>query len=202
MKTISSQAKAAKAIRTELKEAYPTIKFTVKSRGFSMGDAVDVSWNLGPTDEQTQKVIDKYQYGHFDGMTDYYEHSNSRDDIPQSKYVHANRHYRTKEEITQYKINEKVSWKDSLYVDMYKEERTLYHIIGRDLCKLIGIAYLSLEQKMPQEYVFQVTGFLSPCLNDLVRRISYNQPLMTGYHGVRFQKNDEGKDITNAFEIY
>jgi hypothetical protein len=35
--------------------------------------------------------VGKYQYGHFDGMQDMYINSNSRDDLPQSKYVKTGR---------------------------------------------------------------------------------------------------------------
>ena len=37
-----------------------------------------------------EKIVSKYQYGHFDGMNDIYEYSNSREDIPQAKYIHVN----------------------------------------------------------------------------------------------------------------
>ncbi len=89
MKTESNQARAAAEIRRILKTA--GIKATVKSRGFSGGDAVDVG--LIDADPETVKrarlIAAPYQYGHFDGMTDSYEYSNNRSDVPQSKYVHS-----------------------------------------------------------------------------------------------------------------
>lgn len=90
-KQISPHAAAAKMIKQELKKLFPTIKFSVKSDSFSGGDSVDISWENGPTDDQVSDVTSKYQYGHFDGMTDSYDHSNRRKDIPQSKYVHTSR---------------------------------------------------------------------------------------------------------------
>jgi len=87
----SSQASAAKLIKAELQEAFPGIKFSVTSDSFSMGDSVDIRWTDGPTTKEVDAISGKYQYGHFDGMTDMYEHTNSRDDIPQSKYVHSSR---------------------------------------------------------------------------------------------------------------
>jgi len=89
--TKSSAANAASAIREELKKHFPNIKFSVKSSNFSMGDSVSISWTDGPTAEQVKKYSDKYQYGHFDGMTDMYESTNRRNDIPQTKYVSENR---------------------------------------------------------------------------------------------------------------
>lgn len=87
----SSHAGAAAAIKVELKAAFPGIKFSVTSDSFSMGDSVHIGWTDGPTSNEVENISKKYQYGHFDGMTDMYESSNSRDDIPQSKYVSASR---------------------------------------------------------------------------------------------------------------
>ena len=87
----SMAAQCASAIRKELKSNFPSVKFRVVCENFSMGNSVDVVWTDGPTKDQVDGIIQKYQYGHFDGMIDMYEHSNSRDDIPQAKYVHGRR---------------------------------------------------------------------------------------------------------------
>lgn len=89
--TKSSSANCAAAIREELKKEFEKVKFSVKSSNFSGGDSVSIEWIDGPTSEQVDGVVKKYQYGHFNGMDDIYEYSNSREDIPQSKYVHTNR---------------------------------------------------------------------------------------------------------------
>lgn len=88
---ISSHAAAAKAIRAELKAAFPGVPFRVRSESFSMGDAVNVDWTDGPTRDSVENIVKKYQYGHFNGMEDIYENSNSREDIPQAKYVQIQR---------------------------------------------------------------------------------------------------------------
>ncbi len=90
-KKLSGHAAAAKAIRNELKNTYPEIKFSVTSESFSMGNSVHISWYDGPTTNEVDSIVKKYQYGHFDGMTDMYEYSNDRDDIPQTKYVQTSR---------------------------------------------------------------------------------------------------------------
>jgi len=87
----SGAAACASAIREELKNIFPGIKFSVRCQNFSMGDSVDIDWNDGPTTHEVDNVTKKYQYGHFDGMTDMYENSNSRNDIPQAKYVMTQR---------------------------------------------------------------------------------------------------------------
>jgi hypothetical protein len=91
MKQLTEAAQAAKQIKAELKKEFPSIKFSVKSSNFSMGNSVNIGWTNGPTDKKVCAITDKYQYGHFDGMTDTYENTNNRTDIPQAKYVMAQR---------------------------------------------------------------------------------------------------------------
>ena len=91
-KQTSEHAGAAKALKAELQAAFPGIKFSVTSDSFSMGDSVHVSYEDGPAYHIVDEIASKYQYGHFDGMTDMYEYSNRRNDIPQSKFVQVSRH--------------------------------------------------------------------------------------------------------------
>ena len=92
-RTLSTQAQAAKRIRTDLKRAFPGVKFSVKSDSFAGGDAVRINWIDGPTTSQVDALTNQYQYGSFDGMIDLYENTNSRKDIPQTKYVQTSRGY-------------------------------------------------------------------------------------------------------------
>lgn len=87
MRELSQQAQAAKLIRKELKAAFPDVKFSVTSEGYSMGDSVSIGWTNGPTAQQIRDISDKYKKGHFDGMTDCYDYSNNRKDIPQTMFV-------------------------------------------------------------------------------------------------------------------
>lgn len=87
----SKQAECAKLIRKELKENFPRTRFSVRSRSASCVTAVDIDWHDGPTTAQVEEVVGKYEYGHFDGMRDIYEMSNTRDDIPQVKFVQVHR---------------------------------------------------------------------------------------------------------------
>lgn len=64
---------AAKNVRRDLKKAFPGVKFSVKSSYTT----INVSWQDGPTRGQVEDVIDKYQQGTFDGMTDCYEYHTS-----------------------------------------------------------------------------------------------------------------------------
>jgi hypothetical protein len=93
-KTKTEYARAGSQIRKILKQNFPTTKFSVTSESYSMGSSVNIIWTDGVTTEQVYKLVKQFQYGHFDGMQDLYEYSNSRDDIPQVKYVQTERHAR------------------------------------------------------------------------------------------------------------
>lgn len=84
---------AAKNIRRELKAAFPGIKFSVTSESYSMGDSIRVRWTDGPTGEAVESIVNKYQAGNFDGMTDSYTYSSSEfnKNHGEAKYVFANR---------------------------------------------------------------------------------------------------------------
>lgn len=84
---LTKAAQVAKLIRTDLKKL--GIKAKATSSNYSMGDSVTVKIeNASPSLLQELKArYAKYQYGHFDGMTDSYEYSNSRKDIPQTKFL-------------------------------------------------------------------------------------------------------------------
>ena len=87
----SEHAAAAQAIRQDLNKAWPGVKFQVTSQGYSMGNSVSVRWMDGPTAAEVGAITGRYQAGHFDGMQDLYEYSNSRGDIPQAKHVLTSR---------------------------------------------------------------------------------------------------------------
>jgi hypothetical protein len=89
MKT--THALASKSIKAELKKNFPNTKFSVRSESFAGGNAVRVEWTEGESEEQVKSIVDKYQYGSFNGMIDLYEYTNSRDDIPQVKWISTNR---------------------------------------------------------------------------------------------------------------
>jgi len=84
---MTESAQCAKAIRKELKEKFPAVKFSVTSDNFAGGDAVSIHYVDTLDIEKVETITDKYQVGTFDGMTDYYDIDNARDDIPQVKYV-------------------------------------------------------------------------------------------------------------------
>lgn len=61
-----SAVETAKLLRAALKDAFPGIKFSVKSRG-----ALDVSYVDGPPIAAVERVAKRYAGAYFDGMSDY-----------------------------------------------------------------------------------------------------------------------------------
>lgn len=96
---LSEQAQVAKICRQYIKRL--GLQCTARSDSFSMGDSVDVRVTdaTAAQRDQIDTELGQYQYGHFDGMTDMYESSNARSDIPQTKYLHI--YYAYSDEIEQ-----------------------------------------------------------------------------------------------------
>lgn len=65
-----STADTAKIVRSALKENFPGIKFSVKSKSYSGGSSIRVSWMDGPTYDAVNAVTRQYQGASFDGMVD------------------------------------------------------------------------------------------------------------------------------------
>jgi len=120
MKTIAAQT--AQEIRKVLKTTYPKVKFTVTSESYSGGNSVRVGYtDFIPTTE-IDKLLSKFQYGHFDGMTDMYEYSNKVEGIPQVKYLFVERKMSemVKNELLN-KINTEYAGCENLGYDDYAE---------------------------------------------------------------------------------
>jgi len=94
---MSEHSRASYNIKQELRKAFPGIKFSVRSDSFSMGNSVDVSWDLGPTTKDVDSILGKYSDGSFDGMTDMYNYDHSAEGdavsvvLGRAKYVHSHR---------------------------------------------------------------------------------------------------------------
>lgn len=132
---ISHYALGAKNIRVELKRAFPGVKFSVTSEGYSGGCSIDINWTDGPTSKQVKEITDKYEEGHFDGMEDIYnyDHSNLWPGIfGGAKYVCENRHYSREfvEEIVA-RFGWEITWNH--YGGWDCEDRNHEHHIRREL---------------------------------------------------------------------
>jgi hypothetical protein len=80
-------AKVSAMIKKQLKAQGIACKVT--SKNYSGGNSVTVTVidQLPKTRELIKEYISQFEVGHFDGMTDCYDYSNIRDDIPQVKFV-------------------------------------------------------------------------------------------------------------------
>jgi hypothetical protein len=65
-----SCADTAKLLRAALKSAFPGVAFSVKSKTYSMGASITVSWTDGPSSPEVTKVCNRFECADFDGMTD------------------------------------------------------------------------------------------------------------------------------------
>jgi|SRR5882672_8922065 len=61
----------AKMMRKALKEAFPGIKFSVKSDKYAGGASIDVHWIDGPSVAMVDSIALTFKGAYFDGMTDY-----------------------------------------------------------------------------------------------------------------------------------
>lgn len=66
-----SCADTAKLIRQAIKEAFPGVKFSVRSHVYSGGASITVEWLDGPNEQQVETVTNRFEASYFDGMIDY-----------------------------------------------------------------------------------------------------------------------------------
>lgn len=86
---------AAKNLRTQLRKAFPGVKFSVTTDRFSGGDALRVSWTDGPAVDRVEQLACQYKAGSFDGYSDSYEYSRNAwtEAFGDAKYVSCSRDY-------------------------------------------------------------------------------------------------------------
>lgn len=71
MSNYLSCAETAKLVRQALKEAFPGVKFSVRSSVYSGGASIQVGWTDGPNSNQVEAVAKVFEGAYFDGMIDY-----------------------------------------------------------------------------------------------------------------------------------
>lgn len=162
---LSNAARAAKNLKTELGLCFPRVKFSVKSSSYSGGNSVDLSWTLGPTTAEVEKVSSKYQDGNFDGMNDIHEYDRSAYGgavdivLGRAKYVMESRHY--------------------------PEE--IHETVGRALCALQNVTY---EGQWTRNLCGQGdTTDLQSHVNQLLSRTSFGPN--ENYAGVEYTPAEE-----------
>lgn len=139
----------AQAVKQELKYYFPETKFSCSYRSFSMWDAVDIERTDWPTEEQVAKISWKYQYWSFDGMTDMYEYTNGRDDIPQAKYVHERREL-------SWNVKSIIKNRVDVYragVDEYEKDRLVWQVWRKLDLRMWKDSEMTSMQKQWDEYI-------------------------------------------------
>jgi Large polyvalent protein associated domain 29 len=132
-KYIPEVTMCAKDIRAELKREMPKVKFSVKSQSYSMGNSVRISWELGPTERQVKKYVDKYEAGSFDGMTDSYTYTPKQFRTQYSaKYVQCSRHIPS----------------------------ALFETMCHDYAKVLGATYINYNSQHQGEYIASLVNRL------------------------------------------
>lgn len=66
-----SCAETAKLLRMALRESFPGVKFSVRSKTYSGGASISVHYVDGPATKLVEAVADQFSGAYFDGMIDY-----------------------------------------------------------------------------------------------------------------------------------
>ena len=160
MQTIlKSATEAAKRVRVELKHHFPNTKFRVRTSYFSMGNSIDVSWDLGPTTRQVDAIIGKYQEGSFDGMTDSYNYEPT---------------------LVLTKDNEVAELGGAKYVHSHRSAGSQFDQMCEDYCAALGLTYEGPNTRDPQR---------NEWVSTLVHRLMSCFDLTNGYQGIRQDPN-------------
>lgn len=92
-----STTDTAKLIRQALAAAFPGMKFSVKSKSYSGGSSISISWIDGPTSKEVEAVAGNFEGASFDGMIDlksYHESELNGETVRfGADFVHCNRNY-------------------------------------------------------------------------------------------------------------
>lgn len=140
-----SGSNATKQMKKELVAKFPSIKFSVRYQSYSGGDSARASWNFGPTTDEVDSVIDKYQYGRFDGMTDSYEYNKDETKLvtPEGvvknfggvKYVSSDR--------------DAILNNGKTGNEQWESETSIQLLIAKDLAKLNGVEWIGAYTLIP-----------------------------------------------------
>lgn len=66
-----SCAETAALLRQALKEAFPGVKFSVKSKTYSGGASISIRWTDGPNEAQVDTIAKRFKGAYFDSTIDY-----------------------------------------------------------------------------------------------------------------------------------
>jgi hypothetical protein len=205
-----SCAETAKLVRTALKKKFPGVKFSVRSDVYSGGASIDVSWVLGPTTKEVDKVAGQYESADFDGSIDMetrYDHWLLPDGSAIFKsgpgtqgsmgYIPAVDNPLPAGAIP-VSFGAHYVQCQRRYADHWRDETTLINQVAADMCKLQGIAWNGPNL---------TTGLFGSGDTEQVSQHAWRVLNATSflpgevYSGVRFEKEGEDKGLNLPFVI-
>ena len=93
---VADRRKTTSIIKSHCKKTFNISKISVSTDVFSGGDSMDVEYTSPERIKELDSFIDSFQYGHFNGMEDIYEHNSNKNEIiidghilQTYKYVHV-----------------------------------------------------------------------------------------------------------------
>ena len=117
--TYTSPSDVAKLVRKELKQAFPGVKFSVRT---TSSGAINISYVDGPTFSDVSDIANKYERGTFDGMLDMYV-ADKRKNGPTVDYVFVTRDY----------SDEKIKMASDAIRNRFKLDQETDSLAGTDL---------------------------------------------------------------------
>ena len=66
-----SVTETAGLVRQALKQAFPAVKFSVRSKSYAGGASINVQWTDGPRTKRVGPIIERFEGKQFDGMIDF-----------------------------------------------------------------------------------------------------------------------------------
>lgn len=115
MKTVATK-ELTKRIKKELTAGFPGVKFSVKQAA-SYG-SLSINWQDGPTSNEVQAKVNRYEGGDFNGMIDLYERKDDSSLVIENgvewsaRYIHYNREMSDETEISL------IEWARNYYSDL------------------------------------------------------------------------------------
>lgn len=70
-----SCAETAQLVRKALRQAFPVVRFSVRSKTYSGGASIDIAWTDGPAAKEVDEVVKSFEGADFDGMIDLKTHN-------------------------------------------------------------------------------------------------------------------------------
>ncbi len=138
-------ALAAANLRRELKYRFPNTKFAVRSSSYAGGSSVNVSWIDGESPDTIKPIVNKYQYGSFDGMEDIYNYDQDfSGEYGEAKYTFTNRSY---SDAAYQDALKNATLYDDEELELYYDRNGLANGFKTDFCDCQSRVYTAMRER-------------------------------------------------------